>query len=592
MLIGAYIWAIVPLAVNVTGGTENPFFFNTGWRIGGFLASALFLLVRYRDLIFTPAFPRLSPTFTRIIWPSIIGWSILYGTIGKIEYAFLAASTQFISVRTAAVVFEMWPLVMVICAGVLFKSDERYQKNLINIAPLMCLCLLGFAFVTFSEGGGTNTTDIDIEASTMVGFGLAGLAAFLGGSHTAVIIKWGADLGKRLFQEHKGDYTENSLDLFGLVLGHCVVQLFSIAPSFAVGVVRGESLTFSILFLAAAGGILSSGLGDFLFRKANSITDNLGVNAISYAAPIFALLWLLPFTQFDWQRFDFVVIGTIAIITGNLIINFEAEIKWGFKSLIITLWACGAFVYMRDDLLRLLPFDTWLWPGEPFFGALGMSATVFTLLLSFRVARLAGRTQDEDNAIFVLFQNLDLLARRGVIDGRVREHILAIDASHSPEELRTAYWQAKTYFTRAIEANPAADDMARLAEAEAQLNTIVHSRRHGIEFGELFALIIFGGITVLLAPLARPGGISGWAGFIIEVFAFSFSAVIVFLLVNVWDLQRDRTNPILQRDPDYNRHGVIFRDARNRGFEQGTSIVIGIAITAAYTALLWQKWLT
>ena len=98
----------------------------------------------------------------------------------------------------------------------------------------------------------------------------------------------------------------------------------------------------------------------------------------------------------------------------------RAEVRFGFKALILALWGCGAFVYLRDDFLHLLPFDGWLWPRETYLGALGLSATVFILLLTFRVARLGPRTQDEDNRIFALHRSLELLARRNLIDPNVQ----------------------------------------------------------------------------------------------------------------------------------------------------------------------------
>ena len=96
---------------------------------------------------------------------------------------------------------------------------------------------------------------------------------------------------------------------------------------------------------------------------------------------------------------------------------------------------------------------------------------------------------------------------------------------------------------------------------------------------------------MLLGLLSRPSEVDGWAGFMFEVFEFAFSAVIVFLIVDVWDLHRDRTSHILEKDPESDTYSVVFRDARNRSFEQGTSIAIGISITVAYSALLFQKWL-
>ena len=81
------------------------------------------------------------------------------------------------------------------------------------------------------------------------------------------------------------------------------------------------------------------------------------------------------------------------------------------------------------------------------------------------------------------------------------------------------------------------------------------------------------------------------------------SPPLTFLIVNVWDLHRERAGEILEKrvyeyDNDYglvihyDGYGVVFRDAVNRRFEQTTSIVVGLLVTIAFAALLWQKWLS
>ena len=239
-----------------------------------------------------------------------------------------------------------------------------------------------------------------------------------------------------------------SLDLFGAVLASTIVPAVVFPITLIVGFSIGETLSLDVFATAVGAGIVFLAGATMLWRHANLITDNLGINAISYATPVLSLFWLFLFSQAEVARVDYLIIGAASIITTNLLINFKAEIKMGFKSLILAMWACGAFVYLRDELLQFLPVDTWLIPGEAYLGALGLAATVFTLVLSFRVARLAERTQEEDNLIFVLFQNLEILVVRKLIDPSVREHILTIDGSHSPDELGTAYNGAKDCFDR------------------------------------------------------------------------------------------------------------------------------------------------
>ena len=368
-----------------------------------------------------------------------------------------------------------------------------------------------------------------------------------------------------------------------------ITDVFSIALNSTVGLATGELLQPVHLLVGFIGGVAIYTVGSITWRLANLVTDNLGINALGYSTPVIALIWLLLFAQVGVVKTDFLIIGAAAIITANLLINFEAEVRFGFKALILALWACGTFVYLRDELLVLLPFGGWLWPRETYLGAVGLSATVFILLLTFRVARLAPRTQDEDNRIFALHRAVELLARRNLIAPVTGEHIRGVDSARNPEELRVAYTEAKLCFVRAAAVNHPVADQKLLASAEAQLNMVVHSRQQGVDFGELFSLIIFGGATVLLSLVSRPE-VSGWTAFIYEIFSVLFPAVIVFLIVNVWDLHRDRADLVLASQSGDDGYGVIFRDPRNRRFERAVSTVIGLAIAATYAGLLWSKW--
>ena len=86
-----------------------------------------------------------------------------------------------------------------------------------------------------------------------------------------------------------------------------------------------------------------------------------------YAMPVLSLLWLFFFADAEVARFDYLVIGAAAIITANLLINFEAEIRWGFRALLLALGTFGAVVYLRDGVFKFLGVDPWRWTGGGYF---------------------------------------------------------------------------------------------------------------------------------------------------------------------------------------------------------------------------------
>ena len=582
MLVAVTLFSSLPLVIAWGGGERAPFLFNAAMNAGVVLACLVFMTALYRSLIFNGANLRI---IARRIFDIKIGLSIF----ANFNFAFFAWSTRFVDVSVSAILFESWPIFIILITARLFRSDARYHEITSEMLLLLALGLVGFAFVVVGQAGGFANIQTGGLALLIAGVALAVLGA-IATSFTAFSFRWGTDVASELPDSSREGISEASLDMFGVLVAFLVANAASAIINTFAGVSSGESLDQRTLLVAVFLGGATNWVANVAWRKANLTTDNLGINALAYATPIFSLAWLFLFSQVAPERLDYLIAGAVGIIIVNLLINFEAEIRFGFKALLLALWACGAFVYLRDDILEYLPFGQWAWPGETYFGALGLSATVFTLLRSFRVARLATQTQDEDNRLYTLFQNLDLLARRNVVDGAVRDHILAIDYAVTPEQLQVAYQEARVYLIEAVDANPDMDDQAQIAEAETQLNVIAHSRQQGIEFGELFALIIFAGITVFIGLASRPG-VTGWIGFLVEMLVILFSAVIVFLVVNVWDLHRDRAGEILERREDYDGYGVVFRDAVNRRFEQTTSIVVGLLVTIAYAALLWYKWL-
>ena len=572
--------SLAPLAIALGNGGDSPFLFSTAMRVGHVLAYGAFLAATFRRVLFR----------RDVLWLVVrrsLAWTMLFSIVHRFEFVLFASATRFIDISAVVMLFALQTVITTFLFSSLF---ERYRPVTTDTGLLLLVGLLGFCFIAAGEVGGFgNLGDFGLSNAS-VGILLAVLAA-VAAALSVFVNRWGVDLSRALPEEAVGNEDRSLFEIGCVITGQFIGNLGGIALQGTVGFVRGESIAWESVGVAVACGIFATGLGTITRRRAQLMATGLGIKALAYATPVVSLVWLSLFWEVDISRYDYLAIGVTSIIAVNLLINFEAEIHFGFKALIVALWSCGAFVYLRDDLLRDLPFGDWLWPGAPLMGVLGLAATIFILLLSFRVARLAARTQAEDDMIFGLFQRLDLLVRRGVVNEGIRERVLDIDAAHSPEELTDAYRQVRGHLSEAVVADRKAEDQVRLSEAETQLNVIVHSRRHGVEFGELFALIIFAGITVVLALLARPVEVLGWAGFMFEVFAFSFSAVIIFLLVDVWDLHRDRTSHILDRRTDGEGYGVVFRDTRNRGFERGASMVIGVAIAIAYGVLLWHKWL-
>ena len=103
-----------------------------------------------------------------------------------------------------------------------------------------------------------------------------------------------------------------------------------------------------------------------------------------------------------------------------------------------------------------------------------------------------------------------------------------------------------------------------------------------------------------MALFSKPPQVGGWTELLTDVFAMVVSAVVVFLLVHIQDLQRERDQPKLELPesaepgvvvPPYRRYLVLFPDTARLSFDQRLSVVVGVAIVAIYVILRGHRWL-
>ena len=632
MLIAAGIWALVPLGVDVTGGANNPFFFNAGWRIGGVIGCLFVLLACFRGPLFILLTDRGSEA-RRAIGQSFGlglrenrsddqsnnnygGWAVLYGVFGKFEYAIFAFAVGFASISTVTVIFTVWPIMFIIIMALLYKIDKRYENEdrYTHDGKLLFLmivfCFIGFAFVVWPE------TVVAPGSTFYVGIAVAVVAALVAGSHNAVTLRWADKLGDdicntspfsnlrkeedELRSIEEGNLSKGKgpliglherLDIFSAVLVLLVTQLVCAVISIVIALMAGENVNYTLLILSIAGGFMSGGIADVLFRTSNIITTNLGVNAVIYAMPIFALLWLAIFSPASViiARADYFIIGVLIIVVSNLLINSEAEVRRGFRGLVLTLGVCGTFVYFREDIFALIGLVQWHWSAGQYFAVVGMAATVFTLLLAFRVGRIISRTDAEENRIFLVFRKVNFLVKADVIDSKILDCVLVIDAPESSSDLNNAYLEARSYFRNADYSDGTNREL--LIEAEADLDALVRSRQSAVVLGELFSLVIFGGITIFLVLFSRPQETAGWPRFMVDVFAMLIAPVIVFLMVNIWDLHDERNGKWLKSREDLDDYVVSVRVTGRRLANQWLSVILGVGIVAVYMGLLAHRWL-
>ena len=602
-------YSLSPVVIVVAGVSGVPFLFAAVMQVGGMIGYLLLLRGRYRSLL---GGCYRSPEGNDLVKDAIkcnlldfrgAGPLLVLGTLSGLDYVLFIYSTRFVDISIATVLFELWPLFSIPLTAVLTRRKKRYAKITLGFMLLLSGGFAGAAFVIASQSGQLAGVGDLSSVDLVIGTLLALLSAFAV-ALAVCLFRWSEDLVERLPKRVNKDRGQLDLELFAVAVAIVITDVFSITMNGVAGIATGEILAPTHIWVGLLFGFFVYFLGSLAWRASNLLTGDLGINALTYFTPLLALVWLWVYSTSNLPgsdgvlaiaRVDYLIIGAAAIVSFNLLLNFEAENLLGFKSLVISLWAGGALVFLRDP-------GRWTWRGTgvDYFDALALSATVFTLILSFRVARLVSRTTDEDNRTFALVRSFEDLSKRDMISPEVSKRILDIDAADG-QELVASYDKAREYIADAIEKS-SGPDRDRLIALEGELDSLAHSRQQGINFGEGCALLIFAGITVGLLILSRPA-VAGLTGFLVEMMSVLFSAVIVFLTVNVLDLQRSRKAKVLTRRRRSRKakgltrrgsssgYGVSFQNQTRRTVEQWLSLVVGLMIVLSYGALLADKWM-
>ena len=577
--------SLVPLVFAFGGASENPFLFNAGWRLGVAAGCLVCLFTFYRRLLFDQA-------ILALVLRRLPSWALIWAAAGNCEYMLFAWAVRFIDISAVTVIYEIWPILLILLVERLYRREKRYREIGRGTLALLVIAFTGIAFVVLGQAG---SIDILSDGESGVRDLLVGLVLAVGAAFLAPLMafgfRWGSDLADEMAGKSVSGADRGSLEMFCAIVAFFVSSSGSALFNAGAGLVGGEEIGPRVLVIGVVGGALTNSVAGIAWRKVNFTTGHLGINALAYMTPVVSLSFLAAFSMVEIPRPDYLVIGTVAIVAANLLINFEAEIRWGFRALIVALGTCGAAVYLRDDFYALVGIDGWQWNAKQagYFEALGLSATVFTLLLAFRVARLVSRTRDEDAIALSLFHRFRELAGRGVVGDDVPASVLDMDSERGTG-LHRAYEAVKRGVDDAL---CRTDDVATRVELRvvaSDVDRLAHSRNQGINFGELCSLLIFSGITAAIALCSRPE-VSGFNGLLIEVFSMLLGAVVIFLTVNVWDLQAERSARILSSGSPPGSYAVDFRTSVERVFEQWVSIFVGLGVAGCYLVLLGHKWL-
>ena len=382
MLVVVLAISLAPLFFDVGRSADAPFLFSASWRLGVAVGCLAFLIIFHWSLV-------RNSEVRSFIFRRVFRWGILFAVLGNCEYLLFAWSTKFTDISVVTIVYEIWPIFLILLMARLYRGDERYGEFKLASLPLLLLPFAGLILVVLSQTGGV-LTDSGFDVSSTVAGVLLALGAALLAPLMAFGFKWGSELSidlSEIVRDIPSDGDAPSLDMFCAIVAFFISSLAASFLTFIIGMSREEPASGGMFLIAVIGGVAANAVGGIAWRKAHFETDNLGIHAIAYGVPIVSLLWLGAFSRAGGLLWDYFTIGAIAIISSNVLINLQAEIRSGFKTLILALGISGAVVYFRETLFRWGGVENWFWAATEYVEAIALSATVFILLLAFRVTR-------------------------------------------------------------------------------------------------------------------------------------------------------------------------------------------------------------
>ena len=358
------------------------------------------------------------------------------------------------------------------------------------------------------------------------------------------------------------------------MMGHLVAKTCSLPLLFLVG-----AIDFSGSSAADPRGIAGAiilgciiGSGSILLRKGNIDSANPATNSLMLLSPL-AALFFLSVVGIELPRIELFIVGAALIVAINVLIQAKPDeerdysrfgkvnlkgTRLGFTSFILSIWAFGTWILLRD---RLIPKNWLTWTGNDYWGLLALSATIFALILGFRLARLSTRIREEDDVMFRLFRKSEALVRNEVLDPEAIAPLERLDTADM-DTLGPAYNEIRTEIL-AARSKATGDDEKHLLDLEIDLDVVIHSKQQGRDLVEILSLMAFSLITIILGTLAQPNVAAGnpWTSFLMEMFTLIFVSTIAFLSFNLFDIRRERQTPLLvavkEHDGDFDSAALL-----------------------------------
>ena len=546
----------------------------------------------------------------------------------SLEWIIFAAALTLADPSVVTVVFELWPILFALLTFSSYwrryglkenKNQQSNKESESRVSMMMVMLVVGAVGTTLVVLSDSEEGLFGWDQRALLGLLLAVLAAVFAAISTMIDQLMGID--------QKTTAGPNRVAAFTAVSGTAFVRSLLVPVFIGIGLLfadSGDTYTqFGLMIVVCVGFvhiiahwclIYALNLASEKYKR-----ETASINTLYYMRTIVALLLLAGFAGTDIARPDLLIAGTIVVVAVNMVMHLDPEGTstrqgqggYGYRALVLALWVSGVLVLFRDDWVP----DNWqVWSVVEYWGILGLLATVFILVYSFRQSRVGDLRRDADELMLGLHHEFNVMRlyseARGASDTtghmsatECMERLRVIDRS-SGKSFNDAYLELRRDLEGRTVAAVYADDTVeanRWSKLLVDVERLVGLRQQGRGFAEPAVLAMFAAVTAALAVVARPENtLEPFARWIHDSVSVTIAAAFLFLGFDLVDKRRAADTPVFRKvgetaqkthgqPPGWRLELLFYEDRR---VPQLITTALGAVLLIGAIAMLGFKWMT
>ena len=314
MLVVASLFSLALLAMKLGG--DLSFFWLSAWsRLGLFLVSSTVVLVFWRKL-------GMSVVFLKALVLRYLSWESGLVVLSYFDFTLIVLSFRYAGAHVVAVVYEMWPLLLI--AVVTCFCGSRYRA-MGTAGYLGCVVAMVGIYFAVSSGAGL---EMDWVLHIFGGSSTFGVLVSLGLPLSAGFCTAFTGFSWVMYSKVARDEAVMSKNAGGAGGAAMLLVLLSVCN-------LGSFILFGLLgaIFEGVGGVVFDGwlvlvglvicgggygVAAVLWRLSTVVTNNVGVHGVAYLTPVFTLLLFQWFGLLDEIDLALLWLGAGLVVTGNL----------------------------------------------------------------------------------------------------------------------------------------------------------------------------------------------------------------------------------------------------------------------------------